>query len=594
MDNFESFSEDLIPRIVPQPTLHPVLDMSKPIVPEVSLIFDDPKVVLGKGSQPKSYKEWKQQQQIPLQHQQEPATAKFASSQISATDRKKIVTFDLPKETPINKNVLLPSNESTPIAVCQQLDLSLCEPRKINDTGCQMVKPNYLTERRSCPTIQTNTNNFTQQQKHNQIVAAHQFIANESCTQLPMNQYMNQIPNANQNLNQIPINQNTPNGITLNDVYQLLQNMQSNGQSSSPINNMQNDFNRLNDVQNQHGVFELTPKKPSNNGEPTIKDMFGVILRQQEQLMNIQNQVHMLLERSSHNYIEARHQTNNNNNQMMIGDNNGNLNRNDARTKQVGVMTSLEINMQNFKAGESQSVDNFNTPQKVINQQIVKSCGCMCNCEKQKEPQSSDSGSNDDNFDTSPKHDDGTQTGWTFYGNILNQVNDVLQNTSPISNTKTNDAQSPQIRANIENNFNGENRRHSNIMPNIRSAQIKQVGFKIDDVNISAMTKRITFGSSSNEILRSPADRVAPSDKSMMMNALAMKYLPCDLNNSQSPKFVSNEVNHTATMTNTHHNATVSTTNGHLMSRPSEFDSRNTTTDMSMTSYRYMEKYGLL
>lgn len=82
---------------------------------------------------------------------------------------------------------------------------------------------------------------------------------------------------------------------------------------------------------------------------------------------------------------------------------------------------------------------------------------------------------------------------------------------------------------------------------------------------------------------RSPADRNAPSDKSMMMNALAMKYLPCDLNNSQSPKAI-----HTNTL-----NSSASAMNGSAMSRQSEFDSR-TNTDMSMTSYRYMEKYGLL
>lgn len=77
------------------------------------------------------------------------------------------------------------------------------------------------------------------------------------------------------------------------------------------------------------------------------------------------------------------------------------------------------------------------------------------------------------------------------------------------------------------------------------------------------------------------------------MNALAMKYLPSDLNNSQSPKLVQNEVTHTKT-TNTH-SATVTTPNGILPNqRHSEFNCNNLNTDMSITSYRYMEKYGLL
>lgn len=109
---------------------------------------------------------------------------------------------------------------------------------------------------------------------------------------------------------------------------------------------------------------------------------------------------------------------------------------------------------------------------------------------------------------------------------------------------------------------------------------------------------RITFGSSSTEIPRSS------TDKSIIMNALAMKYLPCDLNNSQSPKSSQNAATHT-TPINSARNATPMTAttpttpttspiHGFFENRPHEFDGKNRNTDMSVSSYRYMQKYGLL
>lgn len=65
------------------------------------------------------------------------------------------------------------------------------------------------------------------------------------------------------------------------------------------------------------------------------------------------------------------------------------------------------------------------------------------------------------------------------------------------------------------------------------------------------------------------------SDKSMMMNALAMKYLP---NEIQSNEF------------STRNEATDKLLNHSNNEHPT----RKPLTDMSITSYRYMEKYGLL
>lgn len=76
------------------------------------------------------------------------------------------------------------------------------------------------------------------------------------------------------------------------------------------------------------------------------------------------------------------------------------------------------------------------------------------------------------------------------------------------------------------------------------------------------------------------------------MNALAMKYLPCDLN-KQSPKLLQNGATHTANISA--RNAPIGATeNGYVANRFNDFDCKNINSDMSITSYRYMEKYGLL
>lgn len=466
--------------------------MSKPIVPEVSLIFDESKKsIANQLTQPKSYKEWKQQQQ----QQMTQPTAKFTPNQTTAADRKKIVTFNLPNENQSTKNVQQLPIESTPMAICQQLDLSLCEPRKFNENDHHTNQFNYMTDAK-----QQDYNHLLQHQNNKRMIASPQMT--EENYKRPSN------PMANQVMNQVNGGQNqaNSNGITLNDVYQLLQNMQTNNASGDKENNL-NHLNGYNiaraDTHRQiehrslvpSAMQQPYPSPPANQTEPTMKDLFSVILKQQEQLMNIQNQVHALLMRSTapaSNQLESRHHPN-----QIMADPNANVNQIDSHGNQVGVMTSLEINVQNIKPNALQSDENFSTPKnKIVNNRNVKRCGCMCNCDQSQKPvQSPDSGSNDDNFDTSPTQGPDTPVGWTFYGNILNQVNDVLQNTSPISSARGNEPQNPLQPTNSEN-YSSERvteipiRRTSNVMPNIRSAQFKQVGFQIDDVNISAMTKR--------------------------------------------------------------------------------------------------------
>lgn len=464
--------------------------MSKPIVPEVSLIFDDSrKCVFGKEIQPKSYKEWKQQQTI---------TKLAPNQQTPTSDRKKIVTFDLPIDTQPDKRTPTIPVESTPIAVCQQLELSICEPRKNENVG----RPAFSISHMSAPQYkQQDYQHFVQHQNDKRLMIPTQQIFEDMYNRAPLQQTTNQMINTNQLSNNNSQPSSVSKEITLNEIYKMLQSMQSINQPPNTTNNNQNDLNRL----NAHGVFMENHQKidhlslvPSNfqassntlapnNDEPTMRDMLHVIMRQQEQLMNIQSQVQTLLMRPT-TAID-----------QFLGDANANVNQIDAHTKQVGVMTSLEINVKNYKPSVKTTDDNISTPiarNKIANNQNIKSCGCMCNCNIQKlQQQSSDSGSNDDNFDNSPRQNE-SQKGWTFYGNILNQVNDVLQNTSPVSNTRLNDEnQSPQLTPNTDNYPAGSkeipNRRFSNGLPNIRTTKIKQVGFQIDDVNISAMTKRL-------------------------------------------------------------------------------------------------------
>lgn len=486
--------------------------MSKPIVPDVSLIFDESKKFpSNKEEQPKSYKEWKQQQYLPPPPpappslQQHDTFQKLIPNQMHSTDRKKIVTFDLPIEMQSAQNATAQPVQSTPMALCQQLDLSLYETAKNNQIRHSPVGVQSKQ--------QLDYNALVQRQHENRAIVPEPSNQNfeEFYKRLPMPQSVNQMPQPiNQMSNQMR-NHTSDNSkeIILDEIYRLLQDMQLNKQTTVAMPSKQNDLNRmqmqmqnptLGNYQSDHQHLmpnhfpALVPHTASS--EPSMKDLFNLILRQQEQLLNVQNQVQVLLMRSVNTPPSNQIEPNNFNNNNQIMDTNAlcNGNQTDPHTKQVGVMTSLEINVQNYKPNATQSDENFNTPvtkKSSTKSQNNRECGCACNCNSSKKSPSSDSTSNDDNYDTSPRQDEVSSPGWTFYGNILNQVNDVLQNTSPVTAAKENQ---PMLAANIENRFGATHdipyRRQSNAMPNIRTAQFKQVGFQIDDVNISAMAKR--------------------------------------------------------------------------------------------------------
>lgn len=475
--------------------------MSKPTVPEVSLIFDDSKqFTLNNEIQPKNYKVWKQQQQ---QQCQEPIATQ-PTNRVQSSDRKKIVTFDIPTEMNTEIKNLQKTSECSPIALCQQLDLSL------NELPSSSIRHSIPA---SAPSSEVQYN----RQDYNHYMPYRNENGN-GYNSMPLQTKLNSAGTPSQLNQQFTPNKNciTPSKeVTLNDVYRLLQNMQISNQSShtAPLNQKSHALNQYDsavgelDNRNQH------PNHMSGvpNGEPTVRDVFNVILKQQEQLMNLQSQVQLLL---MHTANTPKHQQNDNPphcNRISHAHTNTNCNENEARNKQMSVMTSLEINVQNAKSNGVKSAaatttgamvgdaTNYNTPKKsmraaIMGNQSVKQCDCVCNCAQQNHGQSSDSGSNDDNLDVSPDHGE-TQTGWTFYGNILNQVNDVLQSTPPTANANSGDSDvSPNVAANIENRYHNLNNvlcKNPYGMPKqIRTAQFKQVGFQIDDVNISAMSKR--------------------------------------------------------------------------------------------------------
>lgn len=125
---------------------------------------------------------------------------------------------------------------------------------------------------------------------------------------------------------------------------------------------------------------------------------------------------------------------------------------------------------------------------------------------------------------------------------------------------------------------------------------------------------RITYGSPSPDTPRTPAQhRIIPNDNSVLINALAMKYLPCEMNGTPPSPFLRNATLQMTTPTNvrtttaaevqtqmtpatpTTPASTSTTVNGFVMNRQNDLDgSKTPNTDMSITSYRYMEKYGLL
>lgn len=85
-------------------------------------------------------------------------------------------------------------------------------------------------------------------------------------------------------------------------------------------------------------------------------------------------------------------------------------------------------------------------------------------------------------------------------------------------------------------------------------------------------------------------DQSTTTDKSVIMNALAMKYLPIEQRQQSSPHHASLPITNQVTLTQTMTTAAGAAYN----TAPNRLNQLNSPSDMSVASYRYMEKYGLL
>lgn len=494
--------------------------MCKPIVPEVSIILENTNSTASNQTPPpKNYKEWKKQQHTLQQQtikQYQMQTENFRPNNNEPLGKKKFVKFDLPTPeavTPIEIKTVstpLPVN-SLGMATCPQLDLSCIESARPSNSQNIQNYPQY----QNIP-IQHQPDRSSQWAKSETNPTSNISNLEEMYRQMSLQQMNAQYKGQNDAqenklFEQMPKQSNQE--ITLDDVYQLLQAKlnQSPSAAVAPQPQYTNDMNSWSRQQGNNNNFEQNrqplatiPQQSSEmniirtqNAEPSMKDLFNIILKQQEQLMNIQQQVHALLLNSTNGSTPAIAPQIESN---QIFDRTEYKQFSNSRANPIGVMTSLEINVQQLKPCSKPECETVpNEMNSAINSNnAIKQCGCSCQCENKNidQPmmiQSSDSESNDDNSDCFSKQGD-KKTGWTFYGNILNQVNNVLQNTSPenpnrekIINqpfNKTNDA---DIQSNNNNNVNNCN---YNVRPNIRSTQIKQFGLHFDDVNISAMAKR--------------------------------------------------------------------------------------------------------
>lgn len=98
---------------------------------------------------------------------------------------------------------------------------------------------------------------------------------------------------------------------------------------------------------------------------------------------------------------------------------------------------------------------------------------------------------------------------------------------------------------------------------------------------------RITFDSPGHGAAQqTPTKQMLSNDKSMIMNALAMKYLPLESQSNEHQMLNSSPQNNSARNGGTPPINTFNQSNGIATKSPN--------TDMSITSYRYLEKYGLL
>lgn len=452
----------------------PLQDLSKPSVPEVSIILDESSTTRKSDSKvPQSYKEWKQQQnQLELQAKQQFGSPILSDATNVVKEKKKNVTFQSPTLTDSNRDF-----HRQPIGRSSQ---SPSPPNNSDSTEAFIIRD-------SIQKVSHHMNSAPQFEC--QSVQQSEFVPYENNFSTLQRMHGSQQSNEHAIAGSTKMAATSSNDnnekISLDHIYQMLMNLQMSKQTPNTQSAQLNDFNRETNERyaqnmecqqyrsNQMNERRMSPHANSSDTSdtaPNTRDLFNIVVKQQEQLMNIQKQIHMLLVHT----MNAGDTTNipkvqNINNSAGLPTNIDHTNRPSA-TNSIGLMTSLEINVQRNNA--------------------IKQCGCKCECNdnRLKYGHTSESDNSDQENLVIPSSNNGNmQKNWMFYGNVLNQVNEVLEKTSPKTNKPTESTPFEVQQQLPRNPFFNDN---SNDTPNRCSAKVKQFGFQIDDVNISARSKR--------------------------------------------------------------------------------------------------------
>lgn len=468
-------------------------NISKPSVPEVSLIFDEKKL---DAERPKSYQEWRDKQRL-----------QGTSDSVATCAKSKSVKFDgidysgndqprqnIPTHTPapfIDANscrmkTFVPTNnvnvngfavnptvtarrveQTIEVPSVARLEAAVTPNRTSNDGVVSIPKPTITME-----------DMYKMMSLQNQRMEA-EVMRNAS------------IPPAAQPPNPCP----PPKEITLNDVFQLLLQSQQTQRQSEPPPQLVSPVTVPTQTTIQPATIATETSRElsrPDDGEPSLKDLFHIIVKQQEQLLNIQKQVQAILVQSSgHTPYSDNHRP--------IRDAYSHFS---GAPNPMGVMTSLEINVQKYTHNKKSATDRKLAPPTSGRGQTLQ---CCTNCRSPLIPSGPEQmivlDETARELQNTPDPDQDATNDWALYGNILNQVNHVLQNSPPVNaesnrghNGHMSHHQFAQPRMESSTPSSASSSPNCNVFDqtpsHIRTAQIQQIGLKFDDVNVSATTKR--------------------------------------------------------------------------------------------------------
>lgn len=457
-------------------------DLSKPSVPEVSIIFDDSSASRKNDMKvPQSYKEWKQQQnQLELQQaKQFYSSPTLADTSSTAKEKKKNVTFQSPTG---DRDLMREPHRRQSQAASPRSDFGTADAHLIHSDNLRAMH------------AQLNVSpNFDAQPN---VLA----FANESHS--PRSNGLHGTAGPANAVNTGPASSSPRHAddnaatVSLDDIYRLLTNLQLTTQPQSEQPEQMNDLAQQRNLHspphrpNRYDHMNIR-RMPANanvaaapEDMPTTRDLFNIVVKQQEQLMNIQKQIHMLLVHTMNGGDAAANarrpqRITDHRESPTMADRHANRPR---PVNPIGLMTSLEINVQHCNRNK-----------------VIKPSGGQCECNgRPKYGHTSESELSDQD---NGRHANGSgaaegtvNADWMFYGNVLNQVNEVLENTSPSTNRSPIGPQPPmhadQPLALARDTTAATTDTNGNERPNFCSAKVKQFGFQFDDVNISAKAKR--------------------------------------------------------------------------------------------------------